>query len=356
MRRPDWKIAIVGGSIAALGLGGFAAAQGGGGGDDPAPDGIRLQQDASTSIPGLDSVVEVREASIASVDRSTASLASLASTSVASLTSVASTASVDSPASVQSLDSPDGVPAVAPAPAPAPAPADDSADSVMLGQPGLGAERRQPGLHRLIRPRPPSSERDATAWKTQPVARARDAQAPIRRWSSGIRVRVVLASVGLLLAALVAANVVVRQVLISRLDRQIEDALSQEVEELRQLAGGSDPSTGEPFGDDVAALLDTFLRRNVPADGEAFYTVVGGEPFLTSFDPPEALLDDPEVLARITEPPHHSGWTSTPMPARLVCWWCRSAPATRSSARSSWPSSPRTSVPRSTRRRASSPR
>jgi two-component system, OmpR family, sensor kinase len=134
------------------------------------------------------------------------------------------------------------------------------------------------------------------------VARARDAHAPIRRWSSGIRVRVVLASVGLLLAALVAANVVVRQVLISRLDRQIEDALSQEVEELRQLAGGSDPSTGEPFGDDVAALLDTFLRRNVPADGEAFYTVVGGEPFLTSFDPPEALLDDPEVLARITEP------------------------------------------------------
>jgi two-component system, OmpR family, sensor kinase len=152
------------------------------------------------------------------------------------------------------------------------------------------------------------------------VARAPNAEGPTGRWSPGIRVRVVLAFVGLLLAALATANVVVRQVLISRLDRQIEDALNQEVEELRQLAAGSDPATGEPFGDDVAALFDTFLRRNVPADGEAFYTVVGGEPFLTSFDPPTPLLDDPDVLAQVTETsrPRRMDLTTDAGEARLL--------------------------------------
>ena len=46
MYRPNWKVAVAGGSIAALGLGGFAAAQTGGDSSTDAPDGIRLQRDA----------------------------------------------------------------------------------------------------------------------------------------------------------------------------------------------------------------------------------------------------------------------------------------------------------------------
>jgi two-component system, OmpR family, sensor kinase len=122
------------------------------------------------------------------------------------------------------------------------------------------------------------------------------------RWRRGIRPRVVVAYVVLVATGLLVANLVVRQVLLGRLDRTVEAALTQEVEELRQLADGVDPATGEPFAGDVAAIFDTFLRRNVPADGEAFYTVVDGEGYLTSFEPPDRrLLNHPEVAAVVAD-------------------------------------------------------
>ena len=71
----------------------------------------------------------------------------------------------------------------------------------------------------------------------------------------------------------------------ARLDRQIERDLAQEVEELRQLAeDGNNPQTGEPFNDDAAAIFDTFLERNVPLTGEAFFTIVDGQPYRFSLD------------------------------------------------------------------------
>jgi two-component system, OmpR family, sensor kinase len=113
---------------------------------------------------------------------------------------------------------------------------------------------------------------------------------------------VVVAYVALVAAGLLVANLVVRQVLISRLDRSVEAALVQEVEELRRLATGVDPATGEPFAGDVEALFTTFLSRNVPSDGEAFYTVVDGRGFLTSFEPPDrGLLEHPDVAAVVAD-------------------------------------------------------
>lgn len=125
MRKPDWKVAVVGGTIAALGLGGFAAAQSGSTDTDTTvPEGIRLQRDASVSIHSLSSVVEVRPsttsttlASLASVDNNipqvTPAPAAVDSwdspASVQSIQSIASVQSVDSPASVQSLQSPASV-------------------------------------------------------------------------------------------------------------------------------------------------------------------------------------------------------------------------------------------------------
>lgn len=115
----------------------------------------------------------------------------------------------------------------------------------------------------------------------------------------GIRPRVVLAYVALMAAALLVATVVVRQVLLTRMDASIESALVHEVEELRQLAEGNDPETGEAFADDVEALFDTFLRRNVPGDSESIYTLVAGEGFLTSAAPQASLLSDSELVERI---------------------------------------------------------
>ena len=128
---------------------------------------------------------------------------------------------------------------------------------------------------------------------TEPTAR----WAGLKRSLGSIRVRVVLGYVTLLLVALAIGLVVIRELLVSRLDRQIERDLTQEVEEFRRLASGNDPTTGEPFGTDVAAIFDTFLQRNVPADGEAFFTLVDGRPHLVSAEAPANLFEDPDLLA-----------------------------------------------------------
>ena len=50
----------------------------------------------------------------------------------------------------------------------------------------------------------------------------------------------------------------------------------------------------------LARILDTFLERNVPSDNEAFYTIVGGEPYRRSFNAPPELFDGPEPLTMWT--------------------------------------------------------
>lgn len=82
----------------------------------------------------------------------------------------------------------------------------------------------------------------------------------------------------LLAASLVAALLIQRAFLLDRVVTDADAALDQEVEELDRLAGGTDPSTGEPFAGDIVAIFDVFLRRNVGVDGEGVVTYVGGEP------------------------------------------------------------------------------
>lgn len=124
----------------------------------------------------------------------------------------------------------------------------------------------------------------------------------------GIRGRVVLGYVLLVAGALVLSLLVVRQVLLVRTDQQIEDALVQEVEELRILADGTDPENGEPFGSDVAAIFDVFLARNVPADGEVLLTVVDGAPYKETIGAPVDLAQDAALVQR---------WSSLEEPLRL---------------------------------------
>ncbi|MDW3216140.1 MAG: HAMP domain-containing sensor histidine kinase [Ilumatobacteraceae bacterium] len=130
-----------------------------------------------------------------------------------------------------------------------------------------------------------------------------------RRVRIGIRTRVVLGYVGLLAAALGISILVTHQVLLARLDREIERAFAQEVEELRLLADGTDPATGQPFGTDAAAIFDVFLKRSVPAENEAFYTVVDGRPYFSSFDAPPAVFTDEAIVA---------AWTSGTGPQRAT--------------------------------------
>jgi signal transduction histidine kinase len=99
-----------------------------------------------------------------------------------------------------------------------------------------------------------------------------------RRLRPGFRLRVLGFSALLLFGAAGAEMIVQRTILLARLDRRITDSLDQERTELERLAVGRDPATGEPFGDDTAAIFDTFLSRNVPAAGEVYLTFVDGEP------------------------------------------------------------------------------
>ena len=138
----------------------------------------------------------------------------------------------------------------------------------------------------------------ATTATTEALAVGHRVADALRRALRSIRTRVVVAYVLLLASALAVAILVVRQVLLTRVDREIEQSLAQEVEELRRLATGTDPSTGEPFGPDARSIFDVFLRRNVPADGEAFFTLVAGQPYASSSGAPAPLLADGTLVRR----------------------------------------------------------
>jgi two-component system OmpR family sensor kinase len=119
----------------------------------------------------------------------------------------------------------------------------------------------------------------------------RPTMAERRRPRLGFRGRVLGFAAALLLAATAAGLVIQRAVLLRRLDLEVAASLEQERRELESLAAGRNPATGEPFRGDVPAIFDTFLRRNVPGEGEVYLTFVGGEPYNTPTAPEGVRLD-----------------------------------------------------------------
>lgn len=123
-----------------------------------------------------------------------------------------------------------------------------------------------------------------------------------RRLVGSARARILLSTILLLAFATLGSTLVLRQILNSQARERIDAALVQEVDEFRRLVReGRDPRNGQPFGSDLEAIFDVYLRRNVPAPGESFLTFVGDEPYLISSDRPqrrrqaEALEDLSEV-------------------------------------------------------------
>jgi two-component system, OmpR family, sensor kinase len=120
-----------------------------------------------------------------------------------------------------------------------------------------------------------------------------------RRFRLGFRGRVLGFSTALLLVATSVGLVVQRAVLLQRLDNEVAASLEQERVEIERLAAGRDPATGQPFADDVRAIFDTFLRRNVPGEGEAYLTFVDGAVYLGTPAPGGVRLDrDPRLAQR----------------------------------------------------------
>jgi signal transduction histidine kinase len=111
------------------------------------------------------------------------------------------------------------------------------------------------------------------------------------------RLRILTSYIVLLTFSVVVSSFATREVLIIRLNDDIDLALNQEVSELDRLrTDGIDPRTGEPFTS-LRALFDVYLARNVPSSEEGMLTLVDGRIYATKLArlPPGQL--PPEVVA-----------------------------------------------------------
>jgi two-component system, OmpR family, sensor kinase len=119
-----------------------------------------------------------------------------------------------------------------------------------------------------------------------------------RQWRDllgGMRVRILAAVIVLLAGSSAVSILLLRSVLLDRLDEEIDTNLGREAEEFQLLAAGTNPRTGEPFGDDLAAVYDTYFAREVPDEGETLIAFLGEGVYKTESAAnvvPTAELDD----------------------------------------------------------------
>jgi two-component system, OmpR family, sensor kinase len=133
----------------------------------------------------------------------------------------------------------------------------------------------------------------------------------------GIRLRMVWWFIVVLALATVGSVILVRQVLVQRLDARIESELVQEVDEVRRLADGNDPETGLPFGERVDRIFEVFLARNIPARHETMLTFIDGS--LHLYSPHDELAPLGEI--HVAYPIHEdralvARWANLAEPAR----------------------------------------
>ena len=92
----------------------------------------------------------------------------------------------------------------------------------------------------------------------------------------GARTRILAAFVTLLVFSTVLSILAIRQLLLVRTADRVDAALTQEVDEFRTLVRGRNPADGTPFRGRLRLIFDTYLRRNVPGEGESLIAYVNG--------------------------------------------------------------------------------
>ncbi len=107
-----------------------------------------------------------------------------------------------------------------------------------------------------------------------------------RRIFFGVRTRILVLYVVLMACSTLVSILAIREVLLVRLQKQVEKSLIHEVEEFRRLTKGRNLTTAQPFGDNVAAIFDVFLSHNTPHDDTFFITLLNGKLYKSS---PKAL-------------------------------------------------------------------
>jgi two-component system OmpR family sensor kinase len=115
-----------------------------------------------------------------------------------------------------------------------------------------------------------------------------------------VRQRLTLTIALLTSLALAAVGLTLYVIESQRIERVVTNGLNREIDELRELQAGDDPSTGKPFTS-ADRLLEVFLGRNLPDPNEVLFA------FLSSGDkiaqgPGDADLEDsPEFPALVDE-------------------------------------------------------
>jgi signal transduction histidine kinase len=128
----------------------------------------------------------------------------------------------------------------------------------------------------------PAEQAEPTAAGTRAGAvapeRALEHETLGRGWPLGLRTtrsRLVASYLVLLMIAGAVATFALRELLVIRLDDQVNDDLRQEIAEIRGLSErGSDPQTARPFAS-LGRVYDVFFQRNVPGQDEALVAFVG---------------------------------------------------------------------------------
>jgi signal transduction histidine kinase len=92
---------------------------------------------------------------------------------------------------------------------------------------------------------------------------------------AGVRTRVLVSFLALLVISTAASVFVLREVLMSRIGDQVETELTRDLEPLRTLEAGN-PRTGEPWAS-TEALFDAFFARNAPPSDGLFGAYIEGQ-------------------------------------------------------------------------------
>lgn len=109
---------------------------------------------------------------------------------------------------------------------------------------------------------------------------------------AGIRTRVLVSFLALLVISTAASILVLREVLMARIGSELERELTEHVEPLRTLSDEGQPNSNRPFGS-AGRLLGTFLDQSSPPPDGAVVAFVDGRPFRGgSVAPPEAGLEE----------------------------------------------------------------
>jgi two-component system OmpR family sensor kinase len=145
---------------------------------------------------------------------------------------------------------------------------------------------------------------------TQRVGRQPSARARVLGW--------MLLLVG---ASVLASVLFARQLLLDDVDRQLNEELTHEASKFRAFAASDlDPTTGRRYTS-VDELMARYLERNLPEEGQTFFTLVDGQPSRRSPGQPNARLDtDRRFIAHIRSAttPTSGTWNTSAGAARYA--------------------------------------